>query len=84
MEPVKFEGQNCTFAENQPEYKPLPAYKTRDGKVVSCWELTFREKLKLLFGFKLFIWISTFNMPLQPLLPIISKDLESTGLKVYE
>ena len=81
MKPIKFEGQNCTYAEDQPEYLPLPAYKTKDGKVVSCWEFSFREKLKLLFGHKLFLWVSTFNAPLQPLLPMISKDLKSTGLK---
>lgn len=80
MKPIRFKGQNCVYAENQPEYLPLPVYKTKEGKVISCWEFSIWERLKLFFGFKLFIWISTFNQPLQPLLPVISKDLKSTGL----
>lgn len=27
MTPIKFKEQNVTFAESQPEYMPLPAFK---------------------------------------------------------
>jgi len=36
MKLIKFKGQNCTFAENQPEYIPLPAYRDNEGIIISC------------------------------------------------
>jgi hypothetical protein len=30
MKPIKFKEANVTFAENQPEYIPLPAWNIRD------------------------------------------------------
>jgi len=44
MEPIKFEGHNCIFAEDQPEYLQLPVYKEVDGKVTSAWKLTDEER----------------------------------------
>jgi len=68
MKPIKFKEQNCTYAENQPEYLPLPAYRynTRDGQVVSCWKLSFRERLRLLFTGKLWVSLMMFGQPLTP------------------
>ena len=68
MKPVKFKEQNITFAENQPEYIPLPAFKssTKEGAVVSCWELSLRERLRILFTGKLWVSLMTFNKPLTP------------------
>lgn len=68
MEPIKFPEANITFAENQPEYKPLPAFKanTPYGEVVTCWNLTFRERLRILFFGKLWLCLMTFNKPLTP------------------
>ena len=42
MKPIKFKEQNTTFAENQPEYQQLPAFKndSLQGEVISCWKLT--------------------------------------------
>jgi hypothetical protein len=51
MKPIKFKGYNVIYAENQPEYIPLPVYKDKDGTVVSCWKFTILERIKvLLFG----------------------------------
>jgi len=49
MKPIKFTEQNCTYAENQPEYLPLPAFKDEQpaGQVVSCWKLSFRERIRI-------------------------------------
>ena len=69
MKPIKFKEQNCTVAENQPEYLPLPSHKTEDGRVISCWQFSLKERFKILFGKKMWLSISTFNKPLQPLLP---------------
>ena len=68
MKPIKFKEQNCTFAENQPEYVPLPAFRadTKEGEVISCWQLSFRERLRILFTGKLWVMLMTFNKPLTP------------------
>ncbi len=63
MKPIKFEGQNVTFAENQPEYIPLPAHKDKDGVVTSCWRFSFLDRLKVLLGYKLYWQQLTFNQP---------------------
>lgn len=75
MEPVKFNGSNVVFAENQPEYKPLPAFKSQEGIVVTCWKMTFLERLKFVFSGRFYLIITTFNQPLQPLLPTIKNPL---------
>ena len=61
MKPIEFEQQNCVYAKEQPEYLPLPAHKTKEGEVISCWELSLRERLKLLFTGKMFYSQLTFN-----------------------
>lgn len=69
MNPTKFKQSNVIFAEDQPDYLPLPAYKedSPHGCVVTCWQLTWKEKIKLLFGGSLFLSMLTFNQPLQPI-----------------
>jgi len=68
MKPIKFKEQNCTFAENQPEYLPLPAFKDNgpEGNVISCWELSFTERLRLLFTGKIWVSLMMFGKPLTP------------------
>ena len=72
MKPIKFAEANTTFAKDQPEYLPLPAHKSEDGQVISCWEPTLLERLKILFGGKLWILVLTFNQRLQPQLPMVN------------
>lgn len=66
MKLIDFPERNIIIAKNQPEYLPLPAYRTDDGKVTCCWKLSLRERLILLFTGKLWHTILTFNNPLQP------------------
>ena len=66
MKPIKFKEANVTFAENQPEYLPLPAWKAEDGTVISCWQLNWTEKFKLLINGRIWLRTLTFNKPLQP------------------
>ena len=68
MKPIKFKEQNCTFAENQKQYKPLPCYKSSDiqGQVISCWKFTFWERIRILFGCKLWVSLMMFGKPLTP------------------
>jgi len=68
MNPVKFKGQNVIYAESQPENLPLPALKINSprGEVVSCWALSFKERVKILFTGKLWVSLMCFNKPLTP------------------
>lgn len=68
MKPIEFKGQNTIFAKDQPEYQPLPALKlkTPEGDVISCWELSLKERIKLLFTGKLWVSLLSFNKPLTP------------------
>ncbi len=68
MKPIKFSGYNCVFAKDQPKYIPLPAKKIVgvEGKVTSVWKPTFKERLKILFGFNIGLSLWTFNHSLQP------------------
>ena len=73
MKPFKFKGHNVVYAENQPEYRPVATYKTSDGVVTSCWLLSWGERLKIFFTGKLWWSALTFNKPLQPQLPSVTK-----------
>lgn len=68
MKPIDFKEQNVVFAENQPEYEALPALKIKghEGQVVSCWRLSFRERLRVLFTGKVWVSLLSFNKPLTP------------------
>lgn len=54
------------FAKDQPEYRPLPAYRSDDGLVVTRWKLTWAERFAVLFGGNLWLSVLTFNRPIQP------------------
>lgn len=75
MKPILFLEHNCVYAKNQPEYLPLPVYKSDDGMVIICWKLTFLERIKLLFGCYLWHSIKTFNQPLQPIRLSVRKPI---------
>lgn len=66
MKPIDFKGRNVVLGEKQPEYIALPAHKSPDGAVLTCWKLSWRERLKLLFTGRVWSHQLTFNMPLQP------------------
>lgn len=68
MKPIKFKEQNCTFAKNQPEYLPLPAFKVDEpeGRVIFCMGLSFIERIRILFTGKIWCSLMMFNKPLTP------------------
>lgn len=76
MKPIKFKEQNCTYAEDQPEYQPLPALKmdNETGDVISCWNLSIKERIKVLFSGKIWLSLMTFNKPLTPSYLTTNKD----------
>lgn len=72
---VNFEGSNTTFAADQPEYQPLPAWRSpTKNAVITCWKLSWAERIMVLLGGKIWIGVLTFGQKLQPLLP--AADLE--------
>lgn len=67
MKPVDFPEANTTFAKNQPQYLPLPAYRTNDGaEVTSCWQMTWRERLKVLITGRVYCTLLMYGQPLTP------------------
>ena len=70
MKPKQFPEANTVFAKDQPEYQPLHAYRedsvNGNGEVVTCWELSFRERLRILFKGEVWLCLLTFNKPLTP------------------
>ena len=76
MKPIPFAEQNCIYAESQPEYLPLPAHKTDDGRVISCWWFSFSERLRILWSGKMWFHVMTFNEPLQPQAPTLECPFE--------
>lgn len=65
MRPIDFPGSNVVIAKDQPQYIPLPALVADQG-VYFCWQLTWKERLKLLLTGKLWHNVKTFGGPLQP------------------
>lgn len=78
MKPIDFPESNRTYAEDQPEYLPLPVLKLDNpqGEVISCWELTEEEKESILKEGKIWLSCWTFNQPLQPLMLFAEKPQE--------
>jgi hypothetical protein len=66
MKPVRFKEQNVIFAEDQPEYEPLPALRTEGGDVIFCMKLTFRERVRVLFLGNIWCSLCAFGRPLTP------------------
>lgn len=62
-----------TYAKDQPEYQPLPAHRSPDGTVLTRWKLSFRERLSVLLRGDLYLFVSTYNQPLQPLMLQVEK-----------
>lgn len=68
MKPIQFPESNCIFAKDQPQYRQLPAFRgpQPEGNVVSCWKLSFRERIRILFTGKIWVSLMMFDKPLTP------------------
>lgn len=72
MKLIEFPEQTLVIAKDQPQYQPLPAYRFQDrrgkleGRIACCWQLSWKERLQLLFTGRVWHQILTFNQPLQP------------------
>ena len=57
----------AVYAEHQPEYKPLPCYRDPTGWILTRWHMSLRERITALFLGDVYLYVHTFNQPLQPL-----------------
>jgi hypothetical protein len=76
MKLIEFPEQTVVIAKDQPEYKPLPAFRFPDdpqGRIACCWRLSWWERLSVLVRGQLWHQILTFNQPLQPQLLTVEK-----------
>lgn len=70
------EQKEIVYAENQPEYIPLRALVSSgyDRRVISRWTLTEEQRKAILNGADIYLELSTFGQPLQPIRMMISDD----------
>lgn len=69
MKPIEFKEQNVVFAKEQAEYQPLPARRCDDTEnvpVISCWKMSFKERMIVLFTGKVWVNLLSFGKPLTP------------------
>ena len=67
--PAAIGWEPVTYAKDQPQYQPLPVLRNPDnGTLISCWGLTWRERLRLALTGRLWVQLLTFGRPLQPML----------------
>ncbi len=79
MKLIEFPEQTVVIAKDQPEYLPLPAFQFANdptGRIACCWQLTWRERFKLLFTGKLWHVVMAFHQPLQPQLLQLEKPFQ--------
>lgn len=74
MKPIETKNTNVVFGDKQPEYEPLPAFKSSEGIVVTTWQPTDEERKKIADGANITLSVMTFNQPFQPILPVIFSD----------
>ena len=83
MQPAQFPEVNVTLAKDQPPYRPLPAHRasftTPGVPVVTCWQLTWCERLRVLVRGRLWLTQLTFGHLFQPIRPEVAPPAELRG-----
>lgn len=68
MYPIKFAEQNAELQKprsmTDEECMPLPCHKTRDGEIISCWRLSWKERFKVLLNGRM--WLGVLGGITQP------------------
>lgn len=67
MNPVSFPEQNILFARDQAQYHPLSAHRDADGRSTSCWHLSWRERVRVLFTGRVWHQMLTFHRAPMPI-----------------
>lgn len=61
--------EEVIFAKDQPEYLRLPAALVDGGhRIITRWNLSLTERLRILFFGNLWLSVLTYGRPLQPVL----------------
>ena len=68
MKLINFPEVNIVIAKDQPQYLPMPAHISDDeyGTTTVCWQLTLRERIKLLATGKIWHQMLVFKQRMQP------------------
>ena len=75
---AEFQQQELVYAKDQPEYNPLPVHINSRGVILSRWKLSDAEREAIVNGADIWLYVCTFNQPLQPLrmqVPVCSRDV---------
>lgn len=77
MKPIEFPQQTMVWAKDQPPYLPLPAF-VNERETISCWSLTWSERLRVLLFGRLWLRQMNFGQSLQPQAPcVVSPFIDS-------
>ena len=77
MKATKFKEANVVYGETLPA---MYDSSVKDGFVVTCYKLSFIERIRVLFLGRVWFSVMTFNNPLQPQYPT-TKRSELIGKK---
>lgn len=75
MKPVTFPDVTVTLAKDQPPYVPLPAFMDEE-QTITCWQVSWRERMQLLVTGRLWLAQLNFGRPLQPQLPSVKSPFD--------
>lgn len=70
MRAIEFPQQTTIVAKNQPPYLPLPAL-VDERHTISCWQFTWKERLRVLLFGQMWLVQLNFGDPLQPIAPCV-------------
>lgn len=82
MKPIKFPGCNVTFAEDQPEYMPLPGFINKEssaGEFITVWQLEPEEIEEIKETGLIVVQQLTFHEKLTPILITTRSNLKLPG-----
>lgn len=81
MKPADFAETNAVFSEHQPQYERLPAHRFKgdeQGRIAFCWQLSWRERFRVLLTGRVWQQTLTFGITLQP--QLLSADKPEMGV----
>lgn len=84
---AELESLEIVFAKDQPEYPPLRALRSTAprGNVLTRWAPTQQQRECIAHGADIFLSLSTFGNPLQPIQMIVADELEAQSVaEVFE
>jgi len=84
MIPIEFPEHNAVYAKDQDEFLPLPALVLKaEGMTISCWKLSWYERLKILITGTLWLSQLNFGLPLQAQRPDVDKPFYTTEALIH-